>query len=79
MPGQRRNQSTPTLIQAMGVCVFRCNLPPALLAERLGSFTCHCGNTEEERTPNKNQHTKITLEKKNLPSLLPGFELATFR
>ena len=27
------------------VCVFRCNLPPALLAEWPGSFTCHCGNT----------------------------------
>ena len=25
------------------VCVFRCNLPPALLAEWPGSFTCCCG------------------------------------
>ena len=24
--------------------MFRCNLPPALLAEWPGSFTCHCGN-----------------------------------
>ena len=32
-----------------------------------------------ERTPNKSQHTKLTLEKKILPPLLPGFELATFR
>ena len=31
-----------------------------------------------ERTPNKSQHTKLTLEKKILPPLLPGFELATF-
>ena len=28
-----------------GVCVFRCNLPPAFLAEWLESFTCHCDNT----------------------------------
>ena len=28
-----------------GVCVFRCNLPPALLAEWPGSFTSQCGNT----------------------------------
>ena len=28
-----------------GVCVFRCNLPPALLAEWPRSFMCHCGNT----------------------------------
>ena len=26
------------------LCVFRCNLPPALLAEWLWSFMCHCGN-----------------------------------
>ena len=32
-----------------------------------------------ERTPNKSQHTKLTLEKKILPPLLPGFEFATFR
>ena len=32
-----------------------------------------------ERTPNKSQHRKLTLEKKILPPFLPGFELATFR
>ena len=32
-----------------------------------------------ERTPNKSQHTKLTVEKKILRPLLPGFELATFR
>ena len=32
-----------------------------------------------ERKPNKNQHTKLTLEKKILPPLLTGFELVTFR
>ena len=62
-----------------GVCVFRCNPPPALLAERPGSFTRHCGNTGMEWTPNKSQHTKLTLEKKILLPLLPGFELTTFR
>ena len=63
----------------LGVCVFRCNLPPALVAEWPGSLTCHCGNTGVERTPNKGQHTKLTLEKKIFPPPLPGFELATFR
>ena len=29
-----------------GVSMFRRNLPPELLAEWLGSFTCHCRNTE---------------------------------
>ena len=51
-----------------GVYVFRCNLPSALLAEWPGSFTCHCSNTGVQRTPNKSQHTKLTLEKKNSPA-----------
>ena len=42
--------------------MFRCNLPPALLA---GSFMCHCSKAGGERTPNKNQHTKLTLGKKS--------------
>ena len=71
--------SPPWLCWVKGVCVFRCNLPPAPEAEWLGSFMCHCSNTGVERTPNKSQHTKLTLEKKILPPLLPGFELTTFR
>ena len=62
-----------------GVCVFRCNLPSELLAEWPGSFTCHSGNTEAERTQIKSKHTKLTLEMDILPPPLPGFELATFR
>ena len=31
-----------------------------------------------EQTTNKSQHTKLILEKKILPPLLPGFELTTF-
>ena len=58
-----------------GVCVFSCSLPHALFAKWPGSFTCHCGNTGVQRT----QHIKLTLEKKLLSPLLPGFELATFR
>ena len=46
-----------------GVCLFRFNLPPAVLAEWSGSFTYHCGNTGVERKPNKSQHTRLTLEK----------------
>ena len=33
--------------------MFRCNLPPPLLAEWPGSFTCHCGSTGMEQTHNK--------------------------
>ena len=36
-----------------GVCMFRCNLPPALLAELPGSLTRHCGNTGAEWTTNR--------------------------
>ena len=80
MPGQRHNQPTRTSLgQGKDVCVFRCNPPPALLAGWPGSFTCHCGNTGVEWTPNKSQHTKLTLKKNIIPPLLPGFELTTFR
>ena len=58
--------------------MFRCNLPPALLAEWPGSFTCHCGNVGVKWTPNKSQHRKLTLEKKILPPFLPRLELANF-
>ena len=58
--------------------MFRCDLPLALLAEWPGSFTCHCGNMVVEWTLHKSQHTNLTLEKKILPSLLPGFKLVTF-
>ena len=54
--------------------VFSCNLPPALLAEWPGSFTCYCGNTVWNRYQNKSQHRKLTLEKKFFPPLLQGLE-----
>ena len=41
-------------------------------------YVCHCSNTGVEQTPNKNQHTKLTLKKKIFPLLLPGFELMVF-
>ena len=60
--------------------MFSCNLPPALLAEWPGFFTCYCGNTGVERIPkNKSQHRKSTLEKKILPPFQQGFEPATFQ
>ena len=62
-----------------GVCIFRCNLPPALLAKWPGSFICQCSNEGMEWTPNRSQHTKLTLDKKILPLLLPGFKLTTFQ
>ena len=38
----------------------------------------HHGNTGAEWTPNKSQHTMLTLEKKILPLLLLGVKLETF-
>ena len=77
MPEQRHSQPTTTSL-GKGVCLFKCNLLPALLAEWTGSFTCHCGSTGVEWTPNKSQHTKLTLENKIHPPLLLRFELAKF-
>ena len=68
--------------------MFRCNLPPAPLQNDRGLLRATAvtrGVGAEGRsggggqTPNKSQHIKLTLEKKILPPLLPGFELATFR
>ena len=75
MPGQRHSQTS----LGQGCMHVRCSLPPALLAEWPGSFACHCGNKEVDWTLYKSQHTKLSLEKKILPLLLPGFELASFQ
>ena len=56
--------------------VFSCNLPPALLAEWSGSFTCYCCNMGVEQILNESQHRKLTVEK-ILPPLPPGTEPAT--
>ena len=52
----------------LGACAFRCNLPPALLTEWSGSFTCYCGNTRVERIP------KILLE--SAQKVDPGEEIS---
>ena len=41
------------------------------------AVTCYSGNSGVVRIPNKSQHRKLTLEKKDLLQLLPGLELAT--
>ena len=66
MPGQPH--SPFRLLWVKGVCMFRCNLPPALLAEWPGSLTCHCGYTGVEQTPNKSQHTKLNSWEENSPT-----------
>ena len=71
MRGQRLSQPTPTSLGQGCVFVFTRDLPPALLAEWLGSFTCHCGNTGMERTPTKSQHRKLTREE-NSPAAPAG-------
>ena len=62
-----------------GVCVFRCNLLPALLAEWPGFLLRAIAITRGWNGLRIRQHTKFTQEKKILPPLLPGFELITFR
>ena len=50
-----------------------------MLSRNSAGIRKQCGNKGVERTQNKSQHAKLTLEKNILPLLLPGFELATFR
>ena len=60
----------------LGACMFSCNLPPALLAEWLESFTCYYSNLGWNDDRNMSQHRKLTLENK---MLLLGLKPATFR
>ena len=62
-----------------GVCVFGCNLPPALLAEWPGFLRATGVTRGSNGYRNNSQHRKLTLEKKILPPLLPGLEPGTFR
>ena len=55
-----------------------CHLHFGRMTRTFYRITCHCGNTGVERTPNKSQHTKLTLETKIPLPLLPGFELANY-
>ena len=41
----------------LGVCMFSCTLPPALLAEWPGSFTCYCHHTTASRSTRKSART----------------------
>ena len=59
--------------------MFNSNLPPALLAKIPGSFTCHCGNTGVQRTPNQSHHKKSSLERKILQPLQSVIHPATFQ
>ena len=42
-----------------GCIVFSCNLPPALLAEWLGSSACYCSNTGLEQIPKQESLEQI--------------------
>ena len=51
-----------------GVFMFMCNLPPALLADWLWSFTRHCDNMRVEWTPNKESAHKVDSGEGNSPT-----------
>ena len=71
MPGQHRQLTPTSLIGSRVYCVFTINLPPALLAERPGLLRATAITRGVERTLNKRQHKKLTLEKKICLPLLP--------
>ena len=56
----------------IGVCVFNSNLPPALLAEWPGFFTCYCGNTGLERIPKWESAQKVDPGEENSPAVPAG-------
>ena len=79
MPGQRHSQTTPTSLgqgcMSLGVTCHQHSWQKDRGLLRATSAVTR----GVERTPNKSQHRKLTLEKKIPPPLLPGLELATFR
>ena len=52
--------------------MFSCNLPPALLTEWPGSFTCYCGNTGVERIPKLESAQKVDPGEENSPAAPTG-------
>ena len=52
--------------------MFSCNLPPALLAELLGSFTCHCRNTGGGTDTEKESAHKVKSGEGNSPAAPAG-------
>ena len=73
-----------TLFEAtyVGACVFCCILPLALQSDRFSGrnlLRATAVTLGWNGYRNKNQHRKLTLEKKILPPILPGRETETFR
>ena len=60
-----------TYVRCMRV-LSSCNLPPALLAEWPGSFTCYCGNTGVERIPTLESAQKVDPGEENSPAAPTG-------
>ena len=65
-------QSLHAKRHAQDACVFSCNLPSALLAERPGTFTCYNGNTGVERIPKQETAQKVDPGENNYPAAPAG-------
>jgi len=55
-----------------GACVFSCSLPPALLAEWLGYFTCYCRNMGVEWILKSESAQKADPGEENSPATPAG-------
>ena len=66
-------------IRKVSVCVFSCNLPPALWQNDRDFLRATVVTRGWNGYRNKSQHRKSTLEKKILPPFQQGFEPATFQ
>ena len=60
MPGQRQSQPSPTFL-VYACSGVTCHLYFWQFSFVCLFFTCYCGNTGVERTPNKSQHKKLTV------------------
>ena len=64
IPGQHNQPTLTSPGQGCKRVMFKCNLPPALLAEWPGSFMWQSCNSGMEQTLNKSQQRKLILRRK---------------
>ena len=78
MPGQRHSQPTPTSLKSRVYACLGVTCHLHFWLNDRGLLRATAVTRGVERTLNKSQHTKLTLEKKIFPLLLPGFKLKLF-
>ena len=79
MPGQRHSRPTPTSLSRRAYACLGVTCHLQFWQNDRDLLRATAVTRGVERTPNKSQHRKLTLEKTITQWLLPGLELGTYR